>query len=258
MFGLIYGLFVGTGLFGHKIKTDIYDINEREKAKFKRDYGMNRAGVYTDYKGRTRDIDTGELRMVWPDKYGDVWVEDFKGNKLRNITQERLMDEAKERSMKAPEDRAVEYAFWGWSDSKRKLDQHYPIMGDIFIDVRTGELYVTRTIEWFVENGYRGNSISDYSKSKHLTKKMAEFYMRLSDAMLVDVSDKYKKMEKIGNWITSEKEIKNFIEFFNEKQNQVGSWYNAYDYERINELTPLLKKYILADTERDKYLYSYQ
>lgn len=257
MLGLLYGMFVGVGLIGNKIKTDIVDIQTRDKAKLLHTYGMNRAGVYTDSRGRTRDLETGKLVVVYPDKYGDVWVEDFKGNKLRNITQERLINEVQKKAEQFPENRAVKYTSWYNNNSKMQLDGKYPVVGIIYKDIHSGELYITREIKWFAENGYRENSITKHSEREKLTRKKAEFYMKLSDGMLVDITDNYKSEIKTGDYVPTQDEITNFIAFFNEKQNQVGGWYNAYDYEHIDKCPDYLKECILKDTQCDKYLYSY-
>ena len=97
----------------------------------------------------------------------------------------------------------------------------FKLTGTIFKDVRTGELYVERErLEWDKETMYE-REIGRPSCS-------ANFYMRVSDGMLVCLSDSEqpRACEKLHREVPTKEEVERFIEFFNQKQRE-GGWKNA-------------------------------
>lgn len=219
MLGILYWIFAGGAmLVGKHIDTN-NDIAARRNAIEFQKKGMNRAGTYIDHNGRTKDIKTGEARVVWPDEHDEVWVRDVYGKKLRNLTQEKKIEAWQEKVAKCPERKAVYYDIWSRRSSKVRGKSPFDVVvGRVYKDTQTGELYLPRRISWNPTTNNKPKS-TNFSNEPGV---YASFYMRVTDGTLVSLKDDWQEDCKGENCANSE-QIDAFMKYFNQKQRE-GGW----------------------------------
>lgn len=230
MFGILYALLFGGACTVGKIRENIENSQWKDYAIDKRNKEENRENLYRDHRGIYRDLNTGQPRVQYFNKYGEACLSDIHGNTVRNLSREKINEEWMQR-VKGTDGhpKAVFYETWNVKNSKLREDG--PICGDVYKDVQTGELYFKRVISWDRDNYAQGNFV------KH-NAMIYEFYMRISDGTLAGTVDeweeKYEKFEKYRKFYIkpSEHQIIDFILFFNEKQKE-GGWKNYCDRDLI-------------------------
>lgn len=214
MFGLIYGAVVGVVNLGAAITAKIRDHEGKERGIRRRINGINEANVYFDNKGRMRDIDTNALRNIWRVNGDNILYGDY-GKQLRNLSEEQRIKDVMQRKSQADSDtRAVYYTTWTFGNSpiRKGIER---ITGDIYIDVKTNEQYLVRHINW------NPNDLSENVKWEVGGYKSGEFYLRVSNAEIVDLTDSWKRRVPIS--VEKRKEIDEFIAHFNDQQRD-GGW----------------------------------
>ena len=225
MFGLLFtaASAIAYGISGAKMKME--DSMLKADAEKKAANGKNRSNTYTDHRGSTRDIKTNQLRFQSFDERGDVWLSDIHGNRLRNLSKEKRDEAFEEAKRKAdPTTRAVKYDNWTRKNIRKRLNHDMDVLtGDVYRDVRNNDLYFERKyIEWNKDTLY-SMQLSDTLKT---SRCCAHFYMRVSNGMLVGLSDRKQPDDNKP----TEEEVQRFIEFFNQKQRE-GGWDTAYGRE---------------------------
>lgn len=215
MFGLLYML--GSGLAyaisGVKASYDNAQCRERGIHRDKQKYISDH--TYIDRRGATRDIVTNEHRIQTWDKYHDVWLEDFHGNKLRNLTQEKRMVEAAQKAAAAPPGTiAVRYDWWTYQNTKIRNGNDY-VSGTVYIGIKTGDLYFKRRF-WL---NSKMELVNVEGKRCWPSDVICyEYYMKISDGLLVCPTE---EMVKRKNPPSKEITI-DFMNFFNEEQKKGG------------------------------------
>lgn len=234
MFGLlgafILGLFhVGENVYGSRQSKVL-----KEDAIYRNQNKISYNGTYNDYYNRERDIATNQLvtrKLI----NGDEWIYSTKGYPIRNVTEARRDDEYIKRVAEVPVGtKAVLYTSWTKTNSPIKEDDgnRYPtrVVGLIFKDIKTGDLYFERRITWGIKDLDPGPSrLSTTEMSKY---GVCFFYIDTKNGRIVSVADRSLK-----NYIQGENKdrIDEFIEHFNEEQD-AGGWKLRYQKRRDEEL----------------------
>ena len=210
MFGLFY---VFTNLAGMAISEtkravdnfncwrqgwDDYDINNK--------YGEH---IYYDVDGKKRDLTSNHIMYTYR-KNGDLFIEDTETFKIRNLSEEKRIKEIEKIKRNNPHIKAVFYKHWDYINSELR-DGSCGIPGTIYKDVNNGELYFERYITWRKSDFSKSGIFGDFCG--------AYFYMRISDGMLVSVSDNQLKEDKKNN---EQNNYDDFIAYFNSEQKKGG------------------------------------
>ena len=214
MFGLIYGAIVGIANLGSRIIDKNNDRCGKERGLYRLSQGQNSENVYFDHRGRMKDLQTDADRSIWRVN-GDIILYDSKGKMLRNLSEEQRKKDYEQRKKDAPSNvRACYYETWTYSNSPLRKGA-CRITGDIFLDNITGEKYLKRHITW---------NPNDLSEDYTWTVGEfcgADFYMKVKNAELVDITDDWKSRVSITE--DEMKQIQIFIKHFNEQQKN-GGW----------------------------------
>lgn len=207
MFGIIFGALVLGAAVVDGLVGVVSNHNAREHAKT---LDENKSNIYVDRSGATRDIRTNIRVDLDPDVvelHGqDKCMRDYNGNILRNFTEEKR----EKRRIDAIKKGRTVYLYRERANGIYQGEEHREFGGDgycegtQFKDLATGEIYVARKI---------------YIKEKRV---FVPFYMNLN-GMLVRTCDSYKLNSDL-----SQKEIRDFIVLFNNKQKANG-WNNCKD-----------------------------
>lgn len=210
MFGLFYILAnaIGITISGTKkaVDNDYYKKKGLERYRNGTDNG---AHIYYDAEGKQRDLTTNHVMFTYR-KDGDLYIEDTKTFKVRNLSEEKRNEKIKEIKRSNPEIKAVFYKYWTYANSELK-DGYINIPGKVFKDVNNGQLYFERYITWRKNDFSKAGTNGDYC--------CAYFYLRVSDGKIVSISDMQKEMDKKEN---VEKDYDEFINFFNLEQAKGG------------------------------------
>lgn len=214
MFGIFYLIAntIGTIGSGTIAAKENHDAIKRGVAKQKA--GQNRAGVYIDRLGATRDLNTGK-RVTVDNKFfaeakgKDAYVYNEKGKPIRNLSAE-IRDDNYRKAINSNEPgktvtlwkRGCDYAYVG-------KDGNSYAWGNQFKDLQNGSIYVCRFLDFPKE-------ITTETNAK------GEFYMDIRSGLLVRESDAQKIKRSMGKYRFSEELNKKFIDYFNEKQSTEG------------------------------------
>lgn len=210
MFGIFYAvvMFFATIISG--TKCTIEEHQQIAKAKEKKKEGNNKYNLYTDRKGATRDLDTGELRIVdciTCEKEGqDQHLRDIYGNPIRNLSMERRI----ERINEATKDKRRTVSVWKRAIIKNELGKNGNSFcsGEQYRDLATGDIYVCRMIKFpFCINKNGGYGV---------------FYMDINTGLLVREADCQRYEREQGIYKFSEELNKKFIKYFNDMQKEGG------------------------------------
>ena len=210
MFGLFYVFahFVGLTVSGTKRSVENMHYKEQGWEKYKNGTDLGKH-TYYDAEGKERDLTSNHIMFTYR-KNGDLYIEDTKTFKVRNLSEEKREENIQRIKKENPSVKAVFYKFWDHSNSELR-DGVYGIPGKIFKDVNNGQLYFERYITWqkndFSKAGIRGNYQSAY------------FYLRVSDGKIVSISDMQIEEDKKRNMTENYDE---FIKFFNAEQDNGG------------------------------------
>lgn len=230
MFGLLYGLFFGGAYAASKISESIEDSQWKKHAIEEKNAGRNTENLYRDHKGIYRDLFTHQPRVQYVNKYGEACLSDIHGNTVRNLSEEKKNNEWIQRLKESDEGvKAVFYEYWTKVNSRLREDG--PICGNVYKDVRTGELYFERTIIWDPVTFKQSNLLNPQAM-------VSKFYMRISDGTLAGRSDDweeaYENRYKDTFLKPTEAQAEEFILFFNEKQKNGGWRYYSNDYSGLH------------------------
>lgn len=210
MFGVFYILanLVGITVSGTKrwIDNSVYKNEGWERYHNGTDLGKH---TYYDAEGKERDLTSNHIMFTYRQN-GDLYIEDTKTFKRRNLSEEKRNREFEEVKKNNPEIKAVFYKNWGFSDSEIR-DGSLGVPGKVFRDVNNRQLYFERYITW---------RKSDYSKAGiYGDNCSAYFYIRISDGMIESVADTQVDIDKKNN---REEDYSGFISFFNSEQEKGG------------------------------------
>lgn len=210
MFGIFYLLanIIGGAISGAKRISDnaYYKGLGWKNYRNGNDHG---AHIYYDALGRERDLTTNHLMFSYR-KNGDLYIEDLKTFKVRNLSEEEIdqkIELAKEFGINV---RAIYYKNWTFDNSGlRGISCGIP--GRVYKDVNNGQLYFERYITW---------DKNDFSKpGEGVNRCSAYFYLRITDGKIVSISDKQEEKDKENDKHNNYEE---FIEFFNSEQEKGG------------------------------------
>lgn len=210
MFGLIYAIIIICAVLISGIKCAVEEQEQITKAKKRREEGNNKYNLYTDRLGHTRDLRTGQLRMMdyisCEQEGEEQYLRDIYGNPVRNLSEERRL----ERRIEAANDpRRTVFFYKEGPDRIRAGSNGRPYYsGKQYKDLKTGQVYVCRRIEFPREISPNGGS--------------GVFYMDVSNGLLVREADRQIFDRTNGKYKFSEEQCKQFIELFNEKQREGG------------------------------------
>lgn len=139
MWGLFYAMLIG----GARAVKGVQDMIENEE--FKQKYRHDDAGTYYDNKMNLHDQKTGHIVRYEKDlKTGDVYVKDCEtGKRLRNLTQNAVEAHYQEERQKFLEGKTAR-TYVKYGDDEHRNDK---CKGVRYKDLRTGKLYVMRTID---------------------------------------------------------------------------------------------------------------
>lgn len=239
MLGILYALFLGGAYTTGKIKNSIEDCEWKKFAIKEKREGRNKGNLYRDHKGIYRDLKTGQPRIKYWNKYGDACLADINGNNVRNVTRERIDEEWKKRCNEAVGNpKAVFYEYWNKKNSR--LKENGAICDYVYKDIKTGELYFKKKIEWDIKTKEYCYKISD-------RPAYAEFYMKITDGTLVGVTDDWNKIQRNFNIVPNDQQIIEFILFFNQKQKE-GGWLHYCNHK---------KNQMKNTNQHEFYLYHY-
>lgn len=225
MFGILYAFFWGTICGISNIKNGIEDYQWKKDAINEKSLGNNTANLYRDHKGVYRDLATKKPRILFYNHDGDACLSDINGNTVKNLSEEKREQEWKKRII-SNNIRAAEYDIWNRRNSKKETKNGLKITGTIYKDVNTKEFYIKRIISWNPKTFFPSEEGESYC--------IAEFYMNIENAMLVDVTEKSSEISSdmansnIFKVVPTREDIDNFINFFNDKQKFIGGWWDYY------------------------------
>lgn len=210
MFGLFYSLanLLGITISGTKKAMDnsYYKQQGWEEYNNGTDLGKH---TYYDAEGRQRDLTTNHIMFTYREN-GDLFIEDTKTFRVRNLSEEKRNKEIQKAKMENPKIKAVYYKHWTYKDSELR-DKCLGIPGEVYKDVDNGKLYFERYITWrksdFSKCGTRGDFCGAY------------FYLRISDGKIESVSDKQIEKDKQNG---QDINYDDFILFFNTEQDKGG------------------------------------
>ena len=210
MFGLFYMIshFIGVAISGTKKSVDNAYYKQLGQNRYNNGEDLG-AHTYYDAEGRQRDLSTNHIMFTYR-KDGDLYIEDTKTFKIRNLSEEKRNKEIQKIKNTNPNVKAVHYKYWDQSNSPLKYGIH-KITGSVYKDVNDGQLYLERYITWRKDNFSKAGCRGDYCA--------AYFYLRTSDGKIVSVSDKQTKLDKEKN---SNEDYDAFIKFFNSEQELGG------------------------------------
>lgn len=211
MFGLFYMVanLIGVTVSGTKRAIDNSRYKDRGWEKYNNGNDLGKH-TYYDSEGKQRDLTSDHIMFTYR-KDGDLFIEDTKTFKVRNLSEEKRKEEIRNILSKEPDTIAVFYKYWNHSNSELKDETNIGISGKVFKDIRNGQLYFERYITW-QEN--------DYSKAGvNGNYKAAYFYLRISDGKIASVSDLQLSKDKENN---IEADYDEFISFFNSEQEKGG------------------------------------
>ncbi len=211
MFGLFYGLvnLVGITISGTKRAVE----NSHYKGKgWKEYYNETDHGKHTYYdaEGKERDLTTNHIMFTYR-KDGDLYIEDTKTFKVRNLSEEERNKNIEKIRETQPQIKAAFYKHWDCVNSGLKDETNVGIPGKVYKDVNNGQLYFERHITWRKNDFSKAGVMGDYCA--------AYFYLRISDGKIISISDMQLEEDKTNN---REIDYNKFIEFFNSEQEKGG------------------------------------
>lgn len=212
MFGLFYAAVTAIATTISGVKCAIEEQQQIDKAKKRKEEGKNKYNLYTDRKGATRDLATGELRSMdyicCEDRGEDQYLRDMYGNPVRNLSEERR--QARYYAAKNDPRRTVSLWKKDYAHSKQLAGyQGRPYYcGEIYKDLSNGKLYVCRRFSIPSEVS------SGYGSGKYYMDTETGFLVREADSMI------YERQKGCCN--VSEETSKKFIDYFNKKQQGEG------------------------------------
>lgn len=221
MFGLLcFGaMVVGTVYSGLKAGSE--NAQHMKIAEVKRRTGNNRANIYHDRHGATRDLNTGKRvtidnLYIAESKGKDAWMYDEKGKPIRNLSEE-IRDENYRRFIRsdhtgktvAPWKKGCSYAYVG-------RDGNPYASGDQYKDLRNYRVYVCRRFEFPKE-----------VDSAPYNRGWGNYYMDIKTGLLVRETDSQKESRAKGEYKYSEAMNQAFIDYFNQKQSTTGYQFNS-------------------------------
>ncbi len=224
MIGALYFFIIIIGLIVAGIKGIYNDGQARQRGIERRNNGKNDANVWLDSAGRYRDLDNGSYRDIRRNGRLDRILVDSDGNVLRNLDREKRLMEAAKQAAEVPEGtKAVFFERWNRKYSLIARTNDFGVMldevrGDIYKDIKSGELYIFRKFHWFDNDMSPCPMGSAASGALH----SASFYMNIR-GYLVSTSDKSLYSH------TTEEDCQKFIEHFNRKQSEGGWSVNEYN-----------------------------
>lgn len=225
MFGIVYVLWKTTISVISGARAAIEENEAKNQGRKLRAEGKNRANIYTDRLGHTRDLDTGKSVMIdnitCETEGRDAWLRNQYGDPIRNLSKEIREERfANEKEHHKPYRTVCEWkrAFAG---SLAGMDSNPYYVGQQYKDFETGDIYVCR--------------IFDFPKEIYPNGK-GTFYMNVKNGLLVREADSQKFNRADGKYIISEEVNKQFIEYFNRKQQEQGylpnsnvAWTSGFD-----------------------------
>lgn len=221
MFGGIWALISSIAVLIDSIKGDSKDEQLRQNAIDQNLLGFNTDGTYYDHKGEIRDVFTNKKVIISNDpNTGDKVVYDLKFNVIRNLTQERikrLENLAKNSNQTSVMIKIQSNNYSVKANKVLKKDLYYhEVKGEIYKDLKTGELYANRYFSW---NSYDDILIRKIVEATGInpenilpSKFHGCFFMRIDNGLLERISDKEYTFDKKINI----KDYENFIKYFNE------------------------------------------
>ncbi len=211
MFGFVYALanLVGITVSGTKKAIDNAYYKEQGQERYNNgtDYG---AHIYYDAEGRARDLTTNHIMFTYREN-GDLYIEDTKTKRIRNLSEEEMDRKIAQVKATNGEVKAVLYKYWSCENSGLKDNVGVGIPGTVYKDVNNGQLYFERYITWRKNDFSKAGVMGDYC--------CAYFYLRISDGLIVSISDKQKERDKEKN---RNIDYTDFIDFFNSEQKKGG------------------------------------
>lgn len=226
MFGIIYVTIAIIIAIIAAIKKLYWDGEGREIGLQRRGNGENDSNTWYDSNGIRRDLDTGEYRRVEFNGRLDRLLVDKDGNVLRNLDQEKRLDEAAKEAAKAPAGTKAVY-LESWDRKYSKITRKKPngriidfVKGRVYKDIKTGEPYLLRDFNWH-------SSCMDHNWTiQHLDPFgrfcSGKYYMNLK-GKLVCLADEHKFY---GD--TTMEDCLKFMDYFNQKQDEGGWEQNEY------------------------------
>lgn len=211
MFGLLYALTNLTGIVvsGTKRMFDNAYYKDQGWKEYKNGDNL-KAHTYYDAEGKQRDLTTNHIMFTYRHN-GDLFIEDTKTFKVRNLSEEKREEDIRKIKANNPHIKAVFYKYWDHSNSELKDETSCGIPGKVFRDINNGQLYFERYITWrkndYSKSGIRGDYCSAY------------FYIKVSDGKIVSPSDKQIELDKKKGEVVN---YDDFIQFFNSEQEKGG------------------------------------
>lgn len=240
MFGLIYALFTGIAYTISGIKCNADDAWHQKQGKIREAQGKNPHHTYFDRKGVERDLTTSAIRHTVQDwDTEDVWLTDVRGNKLRNLSEEkRIRNLAEAKAKVDPDTIAIKYQTWTDKTTPLKSEKSLDnVGGDVYVNLETGETYFKRRFIW---NDDYENLDGKIKPGCHI----GIFYMDTEDARLVCPADEMKSTREnyaSDKW-ASDSQMRSFIRHFNYKQKKGGFIESEY-LRKVNPLKSLYCDY---------------
>ena len=210
MFGLFYMFtnLIGLTISGTKRFLDNDYYKEQGWKEYNNGVGF-KTHTYYDSEGVQRDLTTNNIMQTYWQN-GDVFLRDTKTGKIRNLSEEKNLGEIEDVKKNNPNVKAILYKHWDMSNTELR-DGSCRITGTVYRDVNDKQLYFERYITWrksdYSKAGVRGDYCAAY------------FYLRISDGMIVSISDRQVELDKKYNII---EDYESFIEFFNSEQTKGG------------------------------------
>jgi len=137
MFGLIYTALTTLGIITNEIKESL--DNKECKEKYKNIDGL----TYTDSKGHSRMLSNNKMVFYTHNSNGDYILEDLSGNVIKNFSLEKRMQKQAELKQIALNEKASTYCI---DENSHRND--WICQGKRFKDIKTGEIYVIRCIDY--------------------------------------------------------------------------------------------------------------
>lgn len=235
MFGLVYlgAMIVGTVYYGIRAGSENAQLIKRADAK--RRMGKNRANVYTDRLGATRDLNTGKRvtidnRYIAEAKGKDAYMYNEKGTPIRNLSEE-IRDENYRKACNTSEPgRTVTLWKHGCDFAYVGRNGNPYASGNQFRDLKNARVYVCRFLDF-------PPTITTEKNAK------GEFYMDIKTGLLVRETDAQIKRRNMGKYRFSEELNRKFIDYFNKKQSAEGYLHKSRtpDSQSESEITKRMR-----------------
>lgn len=214
MFGLIYTALVSLGFVGHQVHNAIKEQQCINEGIEKREQGKNFANIYTDYRGGTRSLATGERvridNLSEAESEGkDCYMRDIYGNPIRNLSEE--LRQTSYADAKKSQDPRRTVAKWkrGVRRGMTGREGRPYYSGAEYKDLDNGKIYVSRSIP-----------IPQEISGQICTRCL--YYMDIENGLLVRETDSQRSRRESGEYKIPESVTQDFMNYFNQKQSTEG------------------------------------